>query len=420
MNQTINEEYLIELYDKNRGPQKKYKFYVTLASLYKTKPNEVKTLINKVNEWGYWKDLFILLLANDNIDLENYIYTFTLNQLKEDWNNYMKKETISNLAKWIPKQNKSFDKKLKFVENMCMRLYPDYKEFPFNCKKRYRKMTSTLNKYLGTTEIYLCSKEYEKIDFDRVSNICMKRNMNTFLKDDNCKNNLRKHLYKKYVSLDFKNLLDKIIFKKISDFEKEVIKEVWKINRIDYEKKIEQLVGMRFRSIDIVIDMSKSMYDSKNINISIGVALLGNVYNNKIIINAYNPYILELKYDLFENIDIISQECVSYDSINLEKISQLMNKKKILFVTSKDMKIYKSDIIVTCWNIVNSNIKKTVNNNITIVNGNIYRIEDDIKNRNSQIIKDIIKPNSNVGLMPYFYYFFLFVCCLFLGYMGQT
>lgn len=406
-------EYILDKFSKKSGPQKAVSFYISLVKLYPSMPDIVLELIDTIPSWGYWKDYFMILLYCDNDELDSYIYELLINQLNKDFNDYQQKKNISMLAKWIPRQGKSFDKKIRFVNKISQKMYPD--DDIKIAKTKYRKLVSSLNKYLGTTEIFLCSKEYDKIDFDNVSSKCLYRNMKTFMNNDITKAKLQTFLFKKYVALDFKGFMDKIVFKNNSDFEKGILLSVWNINNLDYADQIDSLLNTNIKKSDVLIDTSKVMYDNKLISISIGIALLAAYFKNKIFINAYEPYQFNVgEFRLFDTIDNISNECAYSENINYTHIietNKLSKGNNLLIVTNKpyNYKAYNFDTKICYWQLTNDSEKmksNKPNNKLTVNIGNFYNtriISQEKKNNNKLMIEKIIhNPDNNICHNPYF------------------
>jgi len=415
-------EFILNKFSKKNGPQKSVSFYKTLVRLYPNMTSMVRDLIDNIPEWGYWKDYFMILLYSEDCpELADYIYELLINQLEVDWENFETGNEISMLAKWIPRQGKSFDKKYGFVKQICSRMYPN--DGPKVGKTKYRKMVSTLNKHLGTAEIYLCSKEYEKIDFNKVPSKCLHRNMKTFLENDVTKSKLQIHLFKKYIRLDFKGFMDRIIFKKNSNFEKKILIEVWNMNKYDFSDQIENLVGVNVKTADVLIDTSKSMYDEKLISISVGVALLAKYFGNQVIINAYEPYILNFndpvdekedakakrwKFDLFRAIDVISQECAFYDKINFDALfdKDLVKKSKLIVVTNKECDNdfadnHKGKPKVFFWELTEdtNKLERYQYKNVNLIVGNFYstiNVAQEKTKENKQMVKNLIDDSDDI------------------------
>jgi hypothetical protein len=90
--------------------------------------------------------------------------------------NYYTKYSISNIAKWIPRENKHFswlfDKLVLNWFDFPMYVGPENRELPpvFDKYRRlYRKTINHINRILDTTEIKQCSRELDKIIPENVS-----------------------------------------------------------------------------------------------------------------------------------------------------------------------------------------------------------------------------------------------------------
>ena len=56
-----------------------------------------------------------------NKELNHFIYDLIIKQFKCDIINFEKHKEISTLAKWLPRQNSHFDKKIKSSSNKRMK-----------------------------------------------------------------------------------------------------------------------------------------------------------------------------------------------------------------------------------------------------------------------------------------------------------
>jgi hypothetical protein len=400
-------KYILKTVGKSKRSIKPFTFYKFLSKLFEHCPKIVKDLIISIEDWGCWKECFVLLLASKNSDLNNFIYCFVTRQLQEDFNKYSndktKKVKISMLAKWIPRQQSSFDKKIGVVTEMCKRLYFSSSSNLNNStinrynRKRYRKLISTLNKHLDTTEIKLCSKDYDNIDFSKVPAMCIKRNINTFLKHDICKNNLEKHLFEKYLDLDIKQFFSKLIFEELKDYEKNILNDVWNMNKTTFTEEIKKETGININICDVVIDLSKSMYDTRLICYSVAAAVLNSESTStskiipNVIINANDPFIMDFSEckDIFEKTKAIVQECCNFSNINFEKIVEknLVKKKNVLVITNKKLEETNESLSKKHYNKDKRNIiywcienKPKLTNKDIIVANNKTHIKKIIKN----------------------------------------
>jgi len=113
-------------------------------------------------------------MANTQLAADLETWKFSVNCFSRDH--------ISNVAKWIPRENKQFDwLHHRCVLNWAKKKFPhildsaltdeSYEKAVFKCNRFYRKTFATLNKALDTTQIKQCSQNIDKIDPKMVSPI---------------------------------------------------------------------------------------------------------------------------------------------------------------------------------------------------------------------------------------------------------
>ena len=131
--------------------------------------------LGNIPEYGRWDDLISLIGIDESID--EYIMDMIKNQLSADLNGITAHEPISLLGKWLPSENassentKSLAKRVRILLGMTPR--------------RYRLLLSKLRKYLKVTEVYACSNEWGKIDYENVPSLANLKYKNAFLRHDN-------------------------------------------------------------------------------------------------------------------------------------------------------------------------------------------------------------------------------------------
>ncbi len=188
------------------GKGEKKLFYHMLVRMYREFPVTVVRTLELVPHYGYWKDLqnILGLIAGDDdvfSPLKDRIFQLYAEELiknqmeiavAEEENRVPK---ISLCAKYVPKEKRSVDKKLGFVQQMCRLLFPEqFKKFDklksqdkrrrLNwCKMQYRKMVSKQNKLLDVPEIKMCAHRWQEINFQRVASLCLNRNRKAFLNE---------------------------------------------------------------------------------------------------------------------------------------------------------------------------------------------------------------------------------------------
>lgn len=122
-------------------------------------------LIEYIPRYGRWDDLFVLWPKGDSTS--PYV-KYMADQLVKDKENMMLGRPISLCAKWAPSESSSLDKKHGLVKTLieCMGI----------TRKEYRQEYLTpLRSYLVIVEKFMCSKQWNMIDFNRVPSCAMKR-----------------------------------------------------------------------------------------------------------------------------------------------------------------------------------------------------------------------------------------------------
>ncbi|CAH6421651.1 Domain of unknown function (DUF2828)-containing protein [uncultured virus] len=188
---------MFQTMDIRGGKREKKIFYLILLHLFKYFPKTIINLLALIPFYGYFKDYFLLMeLINENLEdnqnLINKIFDLVINQLKKDANEYTekiktdKKPKISLLAKYIPKENEHFDRKLNFVTQIVKKMFFQNQnkitEKELNdAKKIYRQLVSSLNIYLDIPEIKMSANKYSEIDFTKISSKCTFKYRKSFL-----------------------------------------------------------------------------------------------------------------------------------------------------------------------------------------------------------------------------------------------
>jgi hypothetical protein len=89
-----------------------------------------------------------------------------------------KRMKVSLLAKWIPRENRQGH----LAKELAQMLFPEI-ERPSARMQHYRKMVSSINAYLKTTETMMCSGNYDQIEPARVPGRCLQKHMLAFLNE---------------------------------------------------------------------------------------------------------------------------------------------------------------------------------------------------------------------------------------------
>ena len=180
--QALNEDtvlavkWLFYLRDVREGLGERDSFIKLFKTLWLTDPVSAVKVVKLVPEYGRWKDVIdILAEFPDDNDLTETIYLLIENQLREDCVNFTEDKSVSLLAKWLPSINAS-GKSRKLAKRICNKLVLTF--------EHYRKVLSSLCKYLDVTEVKTCGGKWNEIDYNKVSSNANARYLNSFMRHD--------------------------------------------------------------------------------------------------------------------------------------------------------------------------------------------------------------------------------------------
>ena len=180
--QALNEDtvlavkWLFYLRDVREGLGERDSFIKLFKTLWLVDPVSAGKVVKLIPEYGRWKDVIDILaeFPNDN-DLTETIYLLIENQLREDCVNLTEDKSVSLLAKWLPSVNAS-GKSRKLAKRICNKLGLTF--------ENYRKVLSSLRKYLDVTEVKTCGGKWNEIDYNKVSSNANARYLNSFMRHD--------------------------------------------------------------------------------------------------------------------------------------------------------------------------------------------------------------------------------------------
>ena len=148
-----------------------------------------ETKSGKTNPPGYWKDL-VHLLASDDCPRaladksEELICQQLLADEAESSAATAEKRTpsLSLVAKYAPREGTKFDKgPLRLAQRLAHRLFGSAN--PAASARKDRKLCSSLNSQLCTTEVLMAAGRWEEIRFARVASLCLQRHRKAFLNE---------------------------------------------------------------------------------------------------------------------------------------------------------------------------------------------------------------------------------------------
>lgn len=164
-----------------------YDFYPSLAIF------ALRCLVDigkNVHQYGSWKDLKYFYRYCQSAGCKNHhpllqeCIILTNKQLQIDSTS----ENPSLLAKWVPREDSAFGVQFEplathyFAEYMLTAKSPESVAKAIKkCKTQYRKLLTTLNLKLHTTQIDQCGGTWAKIDFNKVTSITLAKQSSAFL-----------------------------------------------------------------------------------------------------------------------------------------------------------------------------------------------------------------------------------------------
>ena len=153
--------------------------------------------LGDIHQYGSWKDLKYFcdyclsknVTVSMNSELIQYPIQLMNSQLKKDYEKYQSNKTdISLVAKWVPREKSSFSWMYQclatdYFSNYMTTARTDIQRQKaiLKCKMEYRKLLSTLNKYIDTVQVKQCGKNWHSIDFNKVTSITLSKQKNAFL-----------------------------------------------------------------------------------------------------------------------------------------------------------------------------------------------------------------------------------------------
>lgn len=387
--------YIIKFFRKHKAKKPDY-FYKTVINFYNHYPDTCLDIISNIPKLGYWKDYFYILEVNNNDYLEEYIFNILITRLRKDIYFYKDNKRISYLAKWMPREYSHFDKTLNFLNKFCFRFYP--KDEKKTARRKYRKTITTLSRCLDVTEIKLCAKENNKINFKHVGPLCLKNNYKRFMRNKDTRNKFENYLYDKYCKTNITNFFKIFLLKDLGKFKQNILNRVW-INRRD--KFLKKIWSENTKNIIPVLDIDNNIIKSDLLYYVIGVSiLLSEESNNKIIINSYEPTVLELENSIYDKAKTIMENLISYNKFDLNKIINLCDNVTPVILTKKDYKDIDKNHSVIYWLLNDNNkiIKTKKINNTKLIEGISFKpIDKTYKTKNEVVITNILNNTKEFG-----------------------
>lgn len=152
------------------GEREVFRQLIRYAAKYH--PEAIRPNLDLIGVYGRYDDLYSLI----GTSLEDDMWKAMDKQFKEDWDNFMKGNAISLLAKWIKTPDASSDKTRKLGILTAQKLgYSVYK---------FKRVLRAMRKHIGIVERYMSAGEWDKIKYSEVPSRAMMIYRNAFERHD--------------------------------------------------------------------------------------------------------------------------------------------------------------------------------------------------------------------------------------------
>lgn len=241
--------------------------------------------IDNIPEYGSWLDL-VKLWHFVSDEIKESIMIYMLRTIHDD---IINNEKISLLAKWLPSENSKWDivNGKSFVIELCKVIFNKENSIitTRDIKKFRKEILVPLRKKLNIIETPLCEREYDKIKYEHVPSLAMKKYRKAFKNNDT----VRFEDYLSQVSNGEKKINSSQVYP--HDLVREYLKYDSEPNQVIEEqwKSIKERVNGSgvFNNSIVVCDVSSSMTGTP-MDVSIALGLLG-LFENKVITFSEYP-----------------------------------------------------------------------------------------------------------------------------------
>ena len=359
-------------------------------------PVEMMKVLHLVSEYGRFDDLYhfypkridlnrldnyLTNISQETIEnvkvLQKYSVELVAKQLIKDYQSMMNGDNISLMAKWAATENNSLDQIYNIVDTTC--------EYMNINKKEYRKKyLSPLRTYLQIVEKYMCTNEWNKINYFKVPKKALKNLSKAFQKHD--KNRFKSFLYANKQNRDIHQVLPYNI---VSEYSKQGFNELSALSSTilpNVEQKWEECVKTckilgHFKNTVAVLDSSGSMYgervDNKylenryplNVALSLGLLIARcseGVFANSLINFSKNP-----KLNYFPENETLLESLQKLTNLEIDKVINFSQIFELIINEDKDNQVervifFTDNSIINLdqqWNI---NLKRVIKKYIEI------------------------------------------------------
>lgn len=165
-------KWLMYARDREAGIGERRLFRVCLKWLAVEHVDIARAVFGLAPVYGRTDDIWCLL----DTQLKNDVIDYIVRQLNADKVHMTMNMPVSLLAKWLPSLNASSSTTKRYAKIICYGLSMT--------ESRYRKMLSSLRKYIDVVEVKMSAKEWDKINYNTVPSKANLIYRNAFLRND--------------------------------------------------------------------------------------------------------------------------------------------------------------------------------------------------------------------------------------------
>ena len=287
--------------------------------------------------YGSWKDIKTFCqyikdkTRNENHPLIIFAINLLVMQISNDFELANKGYKISLAGKWVPREKSKYSWLFKLIAHH----YNYYiQENVRNEKKifmNFRKKISFLNRYLKTPQIFMSSKKWRDIDFNKATSLTIYKYKKAFLnqtlnKDrDICSQKFKKFVQKSnnlYGKRCYLYQLVKSVLFSMSDIENEIINKQWIDN--NNNKDMKNVIPLLDTSIYMLSDDNKPLYTAIGLGIRISENSIGAFRNRLLIYSDFPTWIIFNDDETFVQKVWKVYRAISYSMSNLPKAVKLI------------------------------------------------------------------------------------------------
>ena len=168
-------KWLFYLSDVREGLGERRSFRIIMNHIANEFPEIAAKIVNLIPEYSRWDNLIQLIDCKKDVVSEK-VKDIIRTTLQSDIKNMREGKPITLLAKWLPSENASSKATKELAHKVRIAVHSTPRE--------YRKMLSTLRKYLDVVECKMSAKEWDKIKYENVPSKANIKYRSAFLRND--------------------------------------------------------------------------------------------------------------------------------------------------------------------------------------------------------------------------------------------